>query len=188
MFAWFWRLLESFGFAQKNARILFLGLDNAGKTTLLHMLRDNKLIQHTPTHHPNSEELVMGGIKFHAFDLGGHAAARKLWREYFLAVDGIVFLIDAADGERMQEAKKELDALMLEPDLEQVPFLVLGNKVDAESAISELQLREVFGLHQTTGKGKVALHENTRPVEVFMCSIVERQGYGDGLRWLAQYV
>ncbi|KAF3779745.1 hypothetical protein EJ110_NYTH40710 [Nymphaea thermarum] len=143
---WFYGVLSSLGLWQKEAKILFLGLDNAGKTTLLHMLKDE--------------------------------------------VDAVVYLVDAADKERFAESKKELDALLSDDALTSVPFLVLGNKIDIPYAASEEELRYHLGLSNfTTGKGKVNLIDsNVRPLEVFMCSIVRKMGYGDGFKWMSQYI
>ncbi|XP_036816131.1 GTP-binding protein SAR1b isoform X3 [Oncorhynchus mykiss] len=171
------------------------------------MLRDDRLGQHVPTLHPTSEELTIAGMTFTTFDLGGHTQARRIWKNYLPAINGIVYLVDCADHERLQEAKIELDdifcvrhvkekvffqfeALLTDETIYNVPVLILGNKIDRQEAISEDALRGMFGLiGHTTGKGNVSLKElNLRPMEIFMCSVLKRQGYGDGFRWLSQYI
>lgn len=181
IYKWIIDIFYYFGFKKKSARILFLGLDNAGKTTLLHMLSDNKLEIHEPTRHAGSQELTIENINFKTFDLGGHHSARRLWKEYFLNVDAVVYIIDAGDSRRFKESRKELNSLLNEDDLSHVPFLILGNKVDLPKSVSEEELRKYLGL-VSFSKADI---KNKRKIELFMCSIVEKIGFLEGFKWLS---
>jgi len=181
----------NFELSKKSGKLVFLGLDNAGKTTLLHKFKDDRIIQHVKTPDPTSEELTLGGNRFATFDLGSHVEeARCVWKTYFPALDAIVFIVDAADRERMNESREELISLAQDEQVATAPILVLGNKIDKPNALSEEQLKYYLGIQNIcTGKGQVSRSDlSTRPMEVFMCSVLRRQGYGEGFRWLSQYL
>ena len=194
MFGWigsfYAEILGTVGLYHKEANIVFVGLDNSGKTTLLHMLKDDKYSQQSPTQHPHMEELVMGKIKFQTFDLGGHEIARKLWRDYCTVAQAIIFLVDAAYKSRFPDARKELEQIMNLPELAMVPIAILGNKIDKIGAASEEELREGIGapFEISWGKdGKKAM-EGVRPIEVFMCSIAKRTGYVEAFKWISGFL
>jgi len=158
-----------------------LGLDNAGKSTLLYMVKNDRMTQTAPTIHPHSEELKLGNIKFNTFDLGGHETARKIWKEYFPAVDGIIFLVDAADPSRFPEAKEELENVLNTPELANIPICILGNKVDKVNAVKEEELKESLDLSMFSSK-------DSRPIQLYMCSITKKTGYSQAFNWISEYL
>ena len=187
-FDWFFDLATYLGFYAKSGKLLLLGLDNAGKTTLLHMLRDDRVAAHAPTQRTTKETLTLGAVAFECYDLGGHAEAREIWRDYYVDVSAIVYMVDAYDIARLPESKRELDSLLTEPALTHVPIVVLGNKIDLPSALSETELRNALGLQITTGKNLAQMPEGHRPVELFMCSVINRAGFAEGFRWAARFI
>ena len=198
MLDWLWSstrtLFEWLGIFNKNATLIFLGLDNAGKSSLLHMLRFGMLKALPPTQQSNSDEFDVGRLTCRAFDIGGHKAARRIWRDFFPQASAIIFVVDAHDEERLLEAKEELDGLLSAEGLADVPFVILGNKVDLGRCLSEAELVGALGLRdQMTGKSKEAKHAaamkaGRRPLELFMCSVTKKFGYGEAFKWLADYV
>jgi GTP-binding protein SAR1 len=179
--SFFKSVLGYLGLWNKKANLLFLGLDNAGKTTLLHMLKNDRMTQTSPTIHPHSEELKMGNIRFNTFDLGGHETARKIWKDYFPAVDGILFLVDSADVKRFAEVREELENVLKTPELENIPVAILGNKIDKNGAASEEEIREALQMNGLSSK-------DSRPMELFMCSVTSKIGYSKALEWLSGYL
>jgi GTP-binding protein SAR1 len=185
-------ILSWLGFLPENSKILFLGLDNAGKTTLLHLLKDDRITTHNPTLHPHAEELYIGNRRFRAFDLGGHEAARRIWRDYYAEVDAVIFLVDAADRTRMDEAREELQHLFETESLRNVPFAILGNKIDIPTACSDEEIRsylEIPASYNYGGMGggqvQAAYRPGGGPIEVFMVSLIMKTGYGPAFQWIS---
>lgn len=156
---------------------------------MLHTLRDGKVICHEPTRHPQAEDLVIGNVKFKTHDLGGHVAARRLWKQYLTGADGVVFLVDTTDKKRFDEASNELESLLADDTMTKVPILILGNKIDAKGSCNEAELLSALRVDTSlTDKNGGTLSEGTRPMQVFMCSIIKRSGYAEGFKWLANYL
>ena len=174
-------VLGYLGLYNKKANLLFLGLDNAGKTTLLHMLKNDRMTQTKPTIHPCSEDLKMGSIRFNTYDLGGHETARKIWKDYFPAVDGIIYLVDAADPNRFDESKEELESVVDTQELATIPIVILGNKIDKNGAVQKYELMNALDLDSLFSKNK-------RPMDLFMCSVTKKAGYSEALEWISKYL
>lgn len=163
-----------------------MGLDNAGKTTLLYLLKTNKFIQSMPTHQVTSEELQIGNLILTTYDIGGHKQIRRVWADYFPVTNAIVFVIDSCDRFRFVEARAELDALLNMELLSNTPILILANKIDKYGAAGEDEIKLYFNLESKL-TGKTNFKPNSRPIELFMCSLKAREGYGEAFKWLSKF-
>ena len=172
-------VLGYLGLYNKKANIVFLGLDNAGKSALLHVLKTDRVTQTRPTIHPHSEELKMGNLVLNTYDLGGHETARKIWKDYFPAVNAILFLVDSVDVGRFKEAKIELDKILETPELVNIPIAILGNKIDMKGSVSVDELKQALGYDDI-------LSRETRPMEIFMVSVAKKIGYSAALEWISK--
>ncbi|KAM4692062.1 uncharacterized protein WCC33_016887 [Rhinophrynus dorsalis] len=140
------------GLSGTKARILMLGLDAAGKTTVLYKLKLNETVCTIPTIGFNVETVEpIRNVSFTVWDVGGQQKIRALWKHYFVNTDGLVFVVDSADWERFPEARLELEAILENDEMRGVPFLVMANKQDLPGARRPLELTEELGLRKMHG-------------------------------------
>lgn len=134
-------------FGKKEMRILMVGLDAAGKTTILYKLKLGEIVTTIPTIGFNVETVEYKNISFTVWDVGGQDKIRPLWRHYFQNTQGLIFVVDSNDRERVTEAKEELNRMLDEDELRDAVLLVFANKQDLPNAMSPSEITEKLGLH-----------------------------------------
>eukprot|EP00455_Lapot_gusevi_P006300 TRINITY_DN1269_c0_g4_i2.p1 TRINITY_DN1269_c0_g4~~TRINITY_DN1269_c0_g4_i2.p1 ORF type:complete len:182 (-),score=28.96 TRINITY_DN1269_c0_g4_i2:368-913(-) len=140
-----------FGSAPKNLRILMLGLDAAGKTTILYALKIGR-VETVPTIGFNVETIEYQGVHFNVWDVGGQDKIRALWRHYFVGTQGLIFVVDCSDRERVEEAKEEFYMLLEEKELSESVLLIFANKQDIPGALTPEELQREFALDTLEGR------------------------------------
>eukprot|EP00911_Craspedida_sp_UC1_P002618 UC1_evm5s1935 len=120
--------------SKKEIRIVVLGLDNAGKTTILKKMADEDVSHITPTAGFNVKAVQSGAFKLNMWDIGGQRRIRPYWKNYYEGTDVLIYVIDSADRGRFEETGEELAELLEEDKLEGCPLLVFANKQDLSSA------------------------------------------------------
>merc|ERR1711874_550476 len=121
-------------FGMKDMRILMVGLDAAGKTTILYKLKLGEIVTTIPTIGFNVETVEYKNISFTVWDVGGQDKIRPLWRHYFQNTEGLIFVADSNDRERIGEARDELMRMLAEDELRDAILLVFANKQDLPNA------------------------------------------------------
>lgn len=144
------KLREAYAsFANEDARILMLGLDAAGKTTILYKLKLNETVSSIPTIGFNVETVSpVKNVTFTVWDVGGQEKIRQLWRHYFNNTEGLVYVVDSSDQARVSESRDELSWILESDEMRGVPVVVLANKQDLPSALSPSDLSATLGLNK----------------------------------------
>lgn len=127
--------------------MLMVGLDAAGKTTVLYKLKLGELVTTIPTIGFNVETVQYKNISFTVWDVGGQDKIRPLWRHYYQNTQGVIFVVDSNDRERISEAAEELQKMLREDELRDACLLVLANKQDLPNAMSVAEVTDKLGLH-----------------------------------------
>eukprot|EP00440_Ansanella_granifera_P008987 gb/GFBE01009738.1/.p1 GENE.gb/GFBE01009738.1/~~gb/GFBE01009738.1/.p1 ORF type:complete len:180 (+),score=74.06 gb/GFBE01009738.1/:1-540(+) len=163
---------------EAEKRILMLGLDNAGKTTILKKMSQEDISHIMPTQGFNIKSLQQEGVKLNVWDIGGQKTIRPYWSNYFEASDALVYVVDSSDRRRLEESCQELKELLAEDKLAAVPLLVFANKQDLMQATPADEITEALGLG--------AISDRTWNIQA--CSAKDGTGLEEGLEWLTTTV
>lgn len=165
-------------FGDKEVRILILGLDGAGKTTILYKMSIGEVVDTVPTIGFNVETVTYKNIKFNVWDLGGQSSIRPYWRCYYADTAAVIYVVDSADTDRISIAKEALIDMLSEDELQSANLLVFANKQDQEGALAPSEVATGLGLH--------LLKERNWRIEG--CSAVQGTGLSEGLDWLVNNI
>mmetsp|Transcript_19445 Transcript_19445/g.45205 ORF Transcript_19445/g.45205 Transcript_19445/m.45205 type:complete len:198 (+) Transcript_19445:102-695(+) len=140
------------GIAPTEVRVLMVGLDNAGKTTIIYRLKYNEVVTTMPTMGFNIEEIKFKDLTVMVWDTGGQDAIRPLWQHFYEGTQGIIFVVDSSDQARLPTARKVLQKLLTEVDLRGAALLVLANKQDMQNALSPKEVASRLSLNELQGR------------------------------------
>ncbi|XP_060623588.2 ADP-ribosylation factor-like protein 14 [Anolis sagrei] len=140
-------LAHSKQFKSKQAHILMLGLDSAGKSTLLYKFKFNDVFSTSPTIGFNVEMIeTTAGIALTVWDVGGQHKMRTVWEHYLENADCLVYVVDSANKQRLEESKKELAIILKNDKIKNVPVVVLANKQDLRGALGAEEITKTLNM------------------------------------------
>ena len=170
------KIIEFFTKNRNNFKIIILGMQNAGKTTILYRLSLGQFIKTTPTIGSNVEELTYNNVKFQAWDLGGQSSSRSVWDVYYMNTDAVVFVIDSQDDEFSEESKEEFHKLIQNSNLKNAVILIFANKQDLPGAKPINKIIEDYELNKL----------KNHIWKVQPCSAMKGDGLINGIKWLSE--
>ncbi|KIE02786.1 ADP-ribosylation factor family protein, partial [Metarhizium majus ARSEF 297] len=158
----------------KEMRILMLGLDNAGKTTIVKKIMGEDVNTVSPTLGFIIKTIDYDGYKLNIWDVGGQKTLRSYWRNYFEKTDALIWVVDATDRLRIDDCRDELHGLLLEERLSGASLLILANKTDVEGCMDEQEIRKALRLDEI----------RTHQWNILRCSAMTGENLQEGLAWV----
>ena len=174
-------LKKALGLSNAEARILVIGLDNSGKTTLINHIKPQKAIatfEVTPTVGYQVETFTKHNLNFTILDMSGSSTYRSLWEQYYNDVSAIIFVLDSTDKVRMCIARDELDELLNNPLIKSrsLPICFFANKMDVPGSLTPVDCMRGMGLEKIDNK----------PWHITSSNALTGAGVDEGVMWLAE--
>jgi ADP-ribosylation factor-like protein 2 len=162
----------------RETRLLMLGLDNSGKTTILKRVVGEDVNEVAPTLGFNIKTVVHRGFTCHVWDIGGQKSLRPYWRNYFERTDAMIWVVDSTDTLRMEDCRAELHDLLKEERLQSASLLIFANKQDVSGAMTPQEIREQLRLDSI----------KTHTWHIQPCSALTGQNVLEGLDWVVSEI
>jgi len=159
---------------KQEKKILMLGLDATGKTTILNKLELGEVVTTNPTIGFNVETVEYKNISFTVWDLGGQDKIRPLWKNYYSNTQALIFVVDSIDINRIDDAREQLDKLLCDEELHEAVLLVLANKQDLPNAMNVTEITDKLDLNL----------QRNRKWHIQATCATTGDGLYDGLDWL----
>ncbi|KAM3176755.1 ADP-ribosylation factor-like protein 2 [Hymenolepis weldensis] len=163
---------------EKEMRVLILGLDNAGKTTIVKKFNGEDISTIAPTLGFSINTIEYMGYRLNAWDVGGQHSLRSYWRNYFETTDALIWVVDSSDRLRLDDCREELSKLLVEERLVGATLLVLANKQDLQGALNPAEIAGALNLRDIT----------THHWSIYGCSAVTGENLLESVGWLIKDV
>ncbi|KAH9404503.1 PREDICTED: ADP-ribosylation factor-like protein 5B [Rhagoletis zephyria] len=163
-------------FTHEEHKLIILGLDNAGKTTILYQFLMEEVVHTSPTLGSNVEEVVWKNIHFIMWDIGGQESLRQSWATYYANTEFIIMVIDSNDHQRISYSREELWRMLEHEDLRKASVLIYANKQDIKGCMTVAQISKELNL--------TAIKKHKWQIQP--CCAISGEGLYQGLEWVAE--